>query len=83
MPDLGRNIYFSGDEDVSGEDLGSAEVANFSTALDTALQQNFGWDGKAIGVVGLSLSPDNDRVNSGIFITRGDTDLEEFRTTCD
>jgi hypothetical protein len=83
MPDLGRNIHFSGDEDVSGEDLGSAEVANFSTALDTALQQNFGWDGKAIGVVGLSLSPDNDRVNSGIFITRGDTDLDEFRTTCD
>ncbi len=44
MPDLGRNI-------LSGEDLGGAKVANFSTAIDTALQQNFGWDGKAIGVV--------------------------------
>jgi hypothetical protein len=50
MPDLGRNIHFGDDEDVAGEDLGSAEVANFSSAIDTALQQNFDWDGKATGV---------------------------------
>jgi hypothetical protein len=83
MPDLSRNVHFDGEDDVSGEDLGGAEVANFSTAVDTALQQNFGWSGKAIGAVALTLSPDNDRVASGMFVTRGETDLEEYRATCD
>jgi hypothetical protein len=83
MPDLDRNIHFSGDDDVGGEDLGRAEVANFSSAVDTALRDSFEWAGKAIGAVGLTLSPDNDRVTSGVFVTRGDTELEEFRSTCD
>jgi hypothetical protein len=83
MPDLGRNIHFSGEDDVAGEDLGDAEVANFSTAVDVALRQNFEWDGKAIGVVGLTLTPDNDRVASGLFVTRGETDLDEYRASCD
>ena len=83
MPDLGRNIFFSGDDDVSGEDLGGAEVANFSTAVDAALRQNFAWDGKAVGVVGLTLTPENDRIAGGLFITRGETDLEEYRASCD
>jgi hypothetical protein len=83
MPDLGRNIHFGGEDDVAGEDLGDAEVANFSTAVDAALRQNFEWDGKAIGVVGLTLTPDNDRVASGLFVTRGETDLEEYRASCD
>jgi len=83
MPDLGRNIHFGGEDDVAGEDLGDAEVANFSTAVDAALRQNFEWDGKAIGVVGLTLTPDNDRVASGLFVTRGETDLDEYRASCD
>jgi hypothetical protein len=83
MPDLGHNIFFSGDDDVAGEDLGGAEVANFSTAVDAALRQNFAWDGKAIGVVGLTLTPENDRIAGGLFITRSETDLEEYRASCD
>jgi hypothetical protein len=83
MPDLGRNVHFGGDDDVAGEDLGGAEVAHFSIAVDTALRQNFDWDGKAIGAVGLTLTPDNDRVASGLFVTRGETDLDEYRAPCD
>jgi hypothetical protein len=41
MPDLSHNVFFSGDDDVAGEDLGGALVANFSTAVDAALRQNF------------------------------------------
>jgi len=83
MPDLDKHIHFSGADDVNGDDLGRAEVRNFSTAVDTALQNSFGWAGEAIGVIGLTLSPDNTRVSSGLFITRGDTGLVEFRETCD
>ncbi len=82
MPELGRNVHFGGVGDVSGEDLGKAEVANFSTDVDRTLHKNFGWSGKAIGVVGLTLSPD-DPVASCMFFARGNTELDEFRATCD
>jgi hypothetical protein len=80
MPELGRNVHFGGGGDVSGEDLGKA---NFSTDVDRTLHKNFGWSGKAIGVVGLILSPYNDTVASGMFFARGNTELDEFCATCD
>jgi hypothetical protein len=83
MPDLDKNIHFGGADDVSGEDLGRAEVPNFTSGADAALHSNFDWSGKAIGFIGLTLNPENDRVASGVFVTRGDTELEEFNSTCD
>jgi hypothetical protein len=83
MPELGRNVHFGGAGDVSGEGIGKAEVANFSTDVDRTLHKNFGWSGKAIGVVGLILSPYNDTVASGMFFARGNTELDEFCATCD
>jgi hypothetical protein len=83
MPDLDKNIYFGGDADVSGEDLGKVEVANFTSGVDAVLHGNFDWSGKAMGCVGLTLSPDNDRILSGVFITRGDSELDEYSATCD
>jgi hypothetical protein len=83
MPDLDKNIYFGGDAEVSGEDLGKVEVANFTSGVDAVLHGNFDWSGKAMGCVGLTLSPDNDRILSGVFITRGDAELDEYSATCD
>ena len=83
MPDLDRHIHFGGAEDVHPDDLGRAAVRNLTTAIDTVLHNNFRWSGAAIGVVGLTLNQDNTRVANGAFITRGDTDLAEYRQTCD
>jgi hypothetical protein len=83
MPDLDRNIHFSGDDDVNADDLGSAEVANSTTTVDATLQANFHWAGKAIGTISLTLSHDNSRVTNSVFVTWGETELEEYRTSCD
>jgi hypothetical protein len=40
MPDLDKNIYFGGEPDVSGEDLGKVEVTNFTSGVDAALHSN-------------------------------------------
>jgi hypothetical protein len=63
--------------------LGRAEVPNFTSEVDAALHTNFDWSGKAKGVITLTLIPENDRVANGVFNTSGDTELEEFNTTCD
>ena len=83
MPELDRKTLFSGNTDINPDDLGQVEVNNFSTNIDTALFRHFDWNGKALGVIGLTLSPDNSRVAGGLFITRGDTDLSEFQSPCD
>jgi hypothetical protein len=82
MPDLDSNIHFSGGN-VNPDDLGKVEVDNFSTAVDVALRDGFQWDGKAIGAVALTLNHDNSKVECGFFITRGETNLSEFRAPCD
>jgi hypothetical protein len=83
MPDLDTNIHFGGSENVNPEDLGRAEVHNFSTNIDIALRDIFQWDGKAIGTVALTLNHDNSKVETGVFVTRGDPNLSEFRAPCD
>jgi hypothetical protein len=83
MPDLDTNIHFGGSENVNPDDLGRAEVHNFSTNIDIALRDIFQWDGKAIGTVALTLNHDNSKVETGVFVTRGDPNLSEFRAPCD
>ena len=77
MSVLDKTIFFSGNSNSVADDLGKVEVANFSSDVDSALSSHFGWRGKAIAVVGLSLTPDNLRCMSGQLITRGDLELKE------
>jgi hypothetical protein len=65
MSVLERSVFFGGGENVESGDLSRAEVGNFSTDIDQALRTHYGWRNKAIGVIGLCLTPDNLRVSSG------------------
>ncbi len=47
------------------------------TDIDQTLTHHFGWKKKAIGVIGLSLTPDNLRVDNGAFITRGSLEFKD------
>jgi hypothetical protein len=82
MPDLTSKTLFSGEANINADDLGLSEVINFNTSVDDRLRENFKWKGKAIGVIGLTLSPDNTKVISGNFVTRGTTSLKEQRFPC-
>jgi hypothetical protein len=74
---LDLDTFFGGEDDLAGEQIGHLEVANFTTDVDDALSSHFNWTGKAIAGIGLSLSPDNLRVNNGTFFMRGDLELKE------
>jgi hypothetical protein len=76
MSVLDRSVFFGVGENVESEDLSRAEVGNFITDIDQALRTYYGWRNKAIGVIGLCLTPNNLRVSSGTFITRGSLDLK-------
>jgi len=76
MSMLDQAVFFTGPEDISEDDLGKVEVANFTTDVGQALKEHFGW-GKLTGTIGLTLSPDNLRINKGVFITRRDMELKE------
>jgi hypothetical protein len=60
---------FSGGENISENDKKRLFVNNFSDNLETVLG-DFSWDGKATGIIGLTLSNDNRRVEIGRFYTR-------------
>ena len=77
MSVLEASVFFGGEEDIDGDDLACREVGNFSTDIDLTLSHHFGWKKKAIGVIGLSLTPDNLRIASGQFITRGSLELKD------
>jgi hypothetical protein len=77
MSVLEASVFFGGEEDIDGDDLACMEVGNFSTDIDLTLSHHFGWKKKAIGVIGLSLTPDNLRVASGQLITRGSLELKD------
>jgi hypothetical protein len=77
MSVLEASVFFGGADDINGDDLACMEVGNFSTDIDQTLRVHFGWKKKAIGVIGLSLTPDNLRVASGAFITRGSLELKD------
>jgi hypothetical protein len=82
MPELSSRTLFGGSEDICPNDLGCTEVNNFNTNVDARLKNHFRWKGKAIATIGLSLSPDNDKVASGMLITRGLSGLKETRLAC-
>ncbi len=61
---------FSGSENINENDKKKLFVNNFSDNMETVLGY-FAWDGKATGIIGLTLSNDNRRVESARFYTRG------------
>jgi hypothetical protein len=65
-----EKAYFSGQDTLPDEDARRAEVANFSTGPAEALKK-FGWKGEAAACVGLKLTGDNRRIDSGQFLTLG------------
>ena len=65
--------FFEGDPTISGAALARVEVNNTSSSVDTALKK-FKWDGKAMGCVVTSLSPDNREVAEAFFVVRGSLD---------
>jgi hypothetical protein len=71
MPELSSRTLFGGAEDICPNDLGCTEANNFNTNVDARLKNHFRWKGKAIATIGLSLSPDNDKVAGGMLVTRG------------
>jgi hypothetical protein len=77
MSVLGNAVFFGGSEDIDGDDLAKSEVNNFTDSVDRALKSFHGWKGKAIAVLGLTLTPDNLRIASGKIITRGSLDLKD------
>jgi len=82
MPELSSRTLFSGAEDICRNDLGCMEVNSFNTSVDARLKNHFRWKGKAIATIGLSLSPDNDKVAGGMLVTRGLSGLKETRLAC-
>lgn len=83
MPDIAGKTLFSSGGDISPDDLGNTEVRNFNTSIDTNLRENYAWSGKATAVIGLNLSPDNEKVTNGIFAVRGSLDdAKEIRFKC-
>lgn len=79
MSTLDRATFFGGHAEITNNDIGRLEVANFTTDVDDCLIEHTRWKRNAIAAVGLSLSPDNLRVASGTFITRGDLGIKPKR----
>jgi hypothetical protein len=79
MAILDAEVFFSGSPDITNNDLGRFEVANFASDVDDCLIEHCRWKRNAVAGVGLSLSPDNLRVASGTFITRGDLGIKPKR----
>ena len=61
---------FAGSEHISEDDKQKIFINNFSDSVEKVFGEFF-WDGKAAGAIGLTLSNDNKRVESGRFITEG------------
>jgi len=66
---LPKNL-FSGTRDICENDKKKIRVSNFSENIATVLA-DFGWNSKAAGTIGLTLSNDNKRVETARLITRG------------
>jgi len=71
MPELDASL-FSGETDRGPEaELRHTEVSNFQEGVNTALTKNFKWNGKAMGIIGLTTGRNNLTVEDGRFIIRG------------
>jgi hypothetical protein len=82
MPVITSRTLFTAIGDIDPNDLSFTEVNNFNTNVDQRLRDHFRWKGKAIGIIGLTLSPGNDKVASGMLVTRGETSHKELRIPC-
>jgi len=82
MPLLTSRTLFSGGEAIHPNDLGNAEVLNFTTSIDNRLKDLYKWKGQALGAIGLVLSGDNEKVIGGQFVTRGTTGFKELKFPC-
>jgi hypothetical protein len=78
MPDIASKTLFSGGSDIHPNDLGNAEVTNFNTSIDSRLREHYKWKGQALGMIGLTLSSDNERIVHGQLITRGVKKFKEL-----
>ena len=76
MPDLDGNLFL-GDNDICETDMFNCEANNNGSAV-TNIFTDYGWGGRAACGILLHLSPNNDRVVSGCFITKG-TESKDFK----
>ena len=78
MPELDKNL-FAGDADLDSDEARGAEVRNLGTDINRKLS-NSGWNGvEAVGCIGLVLSTDNERVERGTLIVKGQLEEEPIR----
>ena len=76
MPVLGERLFVGRDK-VLETDISNCEVINVGDAVENVLK-DYGWrSGPVCGVI-LHLSPDNERISNGTFLTRG-SEEREFR----
>ena len=76
MPVLGEKLFIGRDR-VLETDISNCEVHNVGEAVSNVLK-DYGWvDGPVCGVI-LHLSPDNERISTGTFLTRG-SEERDFR----
>ena len=80
MPNMDSSM-FGHPVSIASEDVANCEIDNVGESVTTVLA-NHGWKGEPVGVIVLHLSPDNERVASGQFSTRG-RDEREFKLRAD
>jgi hypothetical protein len=76
MVDLDKAL-FTGQDGVCEEEIVKGEVTNWRDSTDAALRK-FQWSGGAVACIGLSLMPDNRRVQDGILETCGKLENLEY-----
>ena len=76
MPDLDGNLFL-GESDIGETDMFNCEANNNGSAV-TNIFTDYGWGGRAACGILLHLSPSNDRVVAGCFMTKG-TEETDFK----
>ena len=74
MPELDKEL-FTGRNEVKEEDLAKCEVNNVGEDITNVLT-SFDWEGGPAACILLQLTPDNERIAAGMFITRGRDEKE-------
>ena len=78
MPELDKNL-FAGSADIDSDEARGAEVQNLGNDVSRKLSSS-GWNGiEGVGCIGLVLSADNERVERGTLIVRGQLEEEPVR----
>jgi hypothetical protein len=71
MPELDASLFLGGAGKGPEADFRKIEVGNFQEDVDKVLTHYFKWKGDAIGLVGITTSKDNQRVDGATFFVRG------------